>query len=257
MVSKYFQNRDLVVYTPPSYFENTLKPFTNVLIMHDGQNLFNESTSFDGSWMCQDTIDVMVYVGHMEEIIIVGVDNTDDRINEYTYSYDNTVKSGGKGNLYLDFLQQTVVPIIQKDFRVQITSSTNLGILGSSLGGIISCYAGWTRNSIFGKAGCMSSSFWWNNEDFNNVILNKFSPPLELMVYLDSGDSGEDDDDEQQTIRVRDHIENLGFELNQTLWYYLDHGGQHNEYYWGARFWVPMTSFYPPSLSPTHSIENL
>jgi hypothetical protein len=28
--------RDVIFYTPPSYYENTLKTYKNVLIMHDG-----------------------------------------------------------------------------------------------------------------------------------------------------------------------------------------------------------------------------
>jgi predicted alpha/beta superfamily hydrolase len=40
--------RDLVIYTPPSYYENPFKSFLDLLIMHDGQNLFNASTSFAG-----------------------------------------------------------------------------------------------------------------------------------------------------------------------------------------------------------------
>ena len=40
--------RDLVIYTPPSYYENPFKPFLDLLIMHDGQNLFNNSTSVVG-----------------------------------------------------------------------------------------------------------------------------------------------------------------------------------------------------------------
>jgi hypothetical protein len=43
----------------------------------------------------------------------------------------------------------------------------------------------------------------------------------------------------------------LGFALNRTLFYYLDRGGEHSEKYWGARFWVPMTNYYPPALTPT------
>jgi len=215
--------------------------------MHDGQNLFNASTSFAGvAWNCQDTVDELVVEGAMQEIIIVGVDNTMDRTNEYTYSKDPTVGEGGKGNIYLDFVVDTVVPFIQSNYRVQ----PNLGILGSSLGGLISCYAGWTRSDVFGRSGCMSSSFWWNNEDFDNVVLNKFQPPSKLVVYLDSGNSGIDDDDFNQTVAVRDHIEDIGFVLNETLWYYLDEGGQHNEYYWGKRFWVPMSEMYPPDITP-------
>ena len=41
----------------------------------------------------------------MSEVLVIGVYNTDDRINEYTYSYDPSVKAGGKGDLYLDFLE--------------------------------------------------------------------------------------------------------------------------------------------------------
>ena len=38
--------RDLVIYTPPSYYENQFKLFSDLLNMHDGQNVFNASTSF-------------------------------------------------------------------------------------------------------------------------------------------------------------------------------------------------------------------
>lgn len=33
--------RDVIVYLPPSYNENTLKIHQNVLLMHDGNNLFD------------------------------------------------------------------------------------------------------------------------------------------------------------------------------------------------------------------------
>jgi hypothetical protein len=41
------------------------------------------------------------------QIIIVGVDNTDRRMDEYTYSKDPTY-GGGEGDHYLDFLEKTV-----------------------------------------------------------------------------------------------------------------------------------------------------
>lgn len=72
--------RDLVVYVPGVYLENSLVPMTDVLVMHDGQNLFNASTAFGGiAWMCQDTVDSLIYQGAMRPIMIIGVDNTPDR----------------------------------------------------------------------------------------------------------------------------------------------------------------------------------
>jgi len=97
----------------------------------------------------------------------------------------------------------------------------------------------------------MSSSFWWNNEDFNNVVLVQRSSPLpRLTVYLDSGNAGPSNDDVLQTQRVRDHIARLGYTLNKNLYYFLDVGGQHSESYWGKRFYVPMQDLYPVPVLP-------
>jgi len=237
--------RDLVIYTPPSYNENIMKIYRNVLIMHDGQNLFNDSTSFAGrSWRCKETLDYMINVGEMEEIIIVGVDNTNGRIDEYTYSRDSSIGGGGKADMYLDFLESTVIPEIVANYR--IAKNAKFGILGSSLGGLLSCYAGYTRSKIYNKAGCMSSSFWWNNKDFSKVILTK-NPKPNNIYYLDSGNQGQTKDGMVDTISVRDQMKSLGFVLGKDLFYYLDNGGDHNEFSWGNRFWVPMASLYPPS----------
>eukprot|EP00008_Paramoeba_atlantica_P005333 CAMPEP_0201488250 /NCGR_PEP_ID=MMETSP0151_2-20130828/17850_1 /ASSEMBLY_ACC=CAM_ASM_000257 /TAXON_ID=200890 /ORGANISM="Paramoeba atlantica, Strain 621/1 / CCAP 1560/9" /LENGTH=392 /DNA_ID=CAMNT_0047873507 /DNA_START=6 /DNA_END=1184 /DNA_ORIENTATION=+ len=241
--------RKLVIYTPPSYNENTYKTYRNVLVMHDGQNLFNDRTSFLGvSWRCQDTVDRLVGQGDMEEIIIVGVYNTDERIDDYTYSVDPDY-GGGNGDAYLDFLEQSVYPYVQANYRVQGMAQQNLGILGSSLGGLISCYAGWTRGEVYSKGGCMSSSFWWNDEDFNNVILNTYDPPNHdtYQVYLDSGNVGGGQDDLEETIRVRDHIVSLGYTGDVNEFYFLDDGGQHSEYFWGQRFYKPCRDLYPPT----------
>merc|ERR1712137_1189985 len=193
------------------------------------------------------TVNALVEAEAMREIIIVGVDNTLDRTTEYTYSYDKSVGAGGKGDQYLDFLEKTVLPYVQARYRIT-TERDRLGMMGSSLGGLISCYAGWTRSEVYSKVGCMSSSFWWNKQDFNNTILEKRPIPTDTKFYLDSGSAGPGDDDEQQTITVRNHLESLGFQINSTIFYYLDKGGQHNETYWGRRFYIPMSYLYPPSV---------
>jgi len=234
--------RNLVIYTPPSYNENTLKPLTNILIMHDGQNLFNDSTAFAGrAWRCQEAINGLVVAGTIDEVVIIGVYNTNDRTDEYTYSYDSSVRAGGKGNLYLDFLYDTVVPFVKQSYPRIETGRQNLGILGSSLGGLISCYAGWTRSTVYSKTGCMSSSFWWNNQDFKNTVLNTAKPTLGEVFYLDSGTVN---DGQQDTVDVRNKFQERGWVLNKDLFYYLDVGGQHNEIYWGRRFHVPMEYLY-------------
>lgn len=104
--SKLLNNSRLCsIYYPPSYYDNPYKQYP-LLIMHDGQNLFEDSKSAFGAWHIQDTLNQMIPQGNIQELIVVGVWNTANRNNEYTYSYDKTEKFGGKGDLYLDFIEQ-------------------------------------------------------------------------------------------------------------------------------------------------------
>ena len=48
-------SRKLSIYYPPSYNDNPYKKY-EVLLMHDGQNLFDPSkAAFGVAWMCQNT----------------------------------------------------------------------------------------------------------------------------------------------------------------------------------------------------------
>ncbi len=240
--------RDVIFYMPPSYKENTLKTHRNVLIMHDGQNLFDPKTSaFGTAWMCQNTLDQMIIEGKMDEVLVAGAYNTVDRNNEYTYVFDPTEGFGGKGDLYLNWIESTLIPLISKNFRVDIVRDS-LGILGSSLGGLISCYAGWTRGKVYGKIGCMSSSFWWDNNDFqNNIIINNDIDRTNALAtfYMDSGTRGGDETCALYTTQVYDYYQTKGFTADKNVFKYIDQGGSHNEASWGARFYIPVQDLYP------------
>lgn len=133
------------------------------------------------------------------------------------------------------------MPQVKKWLTGRILPNQRLAIGGSSLGGLISCYAAYTRPDVYDRAICMSSSFWWNNEDFlNSVLKNK----TDVRLYLDSGDAGTSQDGKNQTVSVRTKLEKMGYQLNSTLFYYLDQGGQHSEYYWGRRFNIPLSYLY-------------
>lgn len=73
------------------------------------------------------------------------------------------------------------------------------------MGGLISCYAMYKRAEFFANAICMSSSFWWNDQDFNIKILTNYYND-KTKVYLDSGDAGESQDGKNQTLTVKTHL---------------------------------------------------
>eukprot|EP01031_Cornospumella_fuschlensis_P036248 gene36248-43972_t len=237
--------RDVIVYTPPSYNENTVKVHANVLVMHDGQNLFDPKTSaFGTAWMCQDTVDSLIVQGKMDEVVIIGPYNTPDRINEYTYIYDPSEEAGGKGDMYLDFVQNTLLPQSLTNYRIAITRD-KLGILGSSLGGLISCYAGWTRPSVYGKVGCMSSSFWWDANDYQKNVITASFPKDKPIFYMDSGTRGGEESCAVYTAQIYDYYVAGGYIAEKEVMKYVDQGAEHNEESWGGRFYVPMQFLFP------------
>ena len=232
-------SRDVWLYIPPGMVENSYFVATKVLIMHDGQNL-------SPLWNVSNHLNSLILQGLMESVFVVGPYNTPDRIGEYTYCPDPSY-GGGQGDLYLDFLEKTLLPLVASQYNV-LTKQENLGIMGSSLGGLISCYAGVTRPNVYSVVGCMSSSFWWDYANFSAFVVPQIGKAnLEAgqqKYYLDSGDSGDTDDDRPDTSAVATGFIRQGFTIGENFFWFLQRGGQHNEYYWSSRFHHPMQWLY-------------
>src|SRR5262245_44761431 len=144
--------RTLYVHLPPSY--DTAGRRYPVLYMQDGQNLFDEPLSYAGEWRVDETMAALSDEGI--EAIVVGIQNMGARrIDEYSPFRDRRLRKGGRGDQYLSFVARTVKPLIDRDFRTLPERATT-GILGSSMGGLISLYAFFACPEVFGFAGAMS-----------------------------------------------------------------------------------------------------
>lgn len=95
-------------------------------------------------------------------------------------------------------------------------------------------------------------------QDFNNTVLTGFPDPVQpRMLFVDTGDDegSQPQTQVQQTNAVVRHVQGLaGWSLGGNLDYFIDQGGQHNEYFWGKRFHVPMAFLYgtPSSTLSVH-----
>jgi predicted alpha/beta superfamily hydrolase len=149
------RHRKIRIYLPESYHTSGKK--YPVLYMHDGQNLFDDSTSFSGEWGIDEAMDSLgVMFG---EMIIVGIDHGGSRrINEYA-PYDMERFGEGEGDAYADFLVKTLRPYIRKNYRTKNCRKHQF-IAGSSMGGLISFYAMLKYPRKFGGAGVFSPAFW-------------------------------------------------------------------------------------------------
>src|SRR5690348_4734548 len=107
--SPQLQNRrDILVYLPPSY--STGQRRYPVVYMHDGQNLFDDATSFVGEWKVDETMETLSKEGI--EAIVVGIPNQgEQRLDEYS-PFRDRLRHGGRGDAYLSFVVRTVKPLI-------------------------------------------------------------------------------------------------------------------------------------------------
>jgi predicted alpha/beta superfamily hydrolase len=168
-------NRTLRVLLPEGYNESKVN--YPVLYMHDGQNCFEDETSFSGhSWGFVQIIKDLKKKGLIEDLIVVGIDNSDLRLFEYSpWENKNDIvkyeklKVGGMGELYADFVVNQVKPFIDKNYRT-LTDYQSSSIAGSSMGAYISCYIAAKYPDIFQNVGVFSLSSWFNEGDFLSFI---------------------------------------------------------------------------------------
>jgi predicted alpha/beta superfamily hydrolase len=173
--------RDILVYLPPSY--NHSQRRYPVVYMQDGQNLFDNATSFAGEWGVDETMERLAHEEGLEAII-VGVPNTGpQRADEYSPFRERRL-GGGRGDDYLRFLVETLKPRIDADFRTR-PDRRHTGLFGSSLGGLITLYGFFRCSSVFGFAGIMSPSLWFGGEAIFDYVEQAGYTPGKL--YLDTG----------------------------------------------------------------------
>jgi predicted alpha/beta superfamily hydrolase len=146
------RTRRIWIYFPKDYISSE-KSFP-VLYMHDGQNLFDESSSYAGEWGIDETLDSI-----RGACIVIGIDNGGmKRMNEYNPN-DNKQFGKGEGRDYLEFIVKKLKPYVDKRYRT-LPDRINTHIAGSSMGGLISFYAGMYYPEVFGSVGVFSPSFW-------------------------------------------------------------------------------------------------
>ena len=161
--------RRVQIYLPENYTATKTK--FPVLYIQDGQNVFDDSTSFAGEWGVDEFLDS----SKAKQCIVVAIDNGGSkRLNEYcpfdfTLNPQQTKENKGEGLKYIEFLAKTLKPFIDNSYRT-LRDKKHTFITGSSMGGLISFYAVLKYPKLFGGAGVFSPSVWICKEDLLNLV---------------------------------------------------------------------------------------
>ncbi len=163
-------DRTLIVYLPPGYEQHPDQRYP-VIYMQDGQNLFDESTSFAGiEWRMDEAAQRLIGGDEVNPFIIVGIYNTPQRTAEFTPPPLASDSASAHGDLYARFLVEAVKPWIDQTYRTQTDRAHTL-IGGASFGGLISLYTAQTHPQIFGQILVLSPWLRLDDHKFLPILL--------------------------------------------------------------------------------------
>ena len=201
-----------------------------VLYLQDGQNLFDDYAPF-GNWAVDKKLAVLAEKG-MADIIIVSIDHAEDeRIAEFTPSY-RTRLGVGDGKKYARFLADTLKPHVDQHFRT-LPDRVHTGIGGSSMGGLITIYAGLMYPEVYGKLMVFSPSLWVA-PNVPNLGL-PFEDPVAAKIYIYAG--GKEAGSMIPNInQYKEALEGGMNKANVDFRISIDPEGAHNEEHWGREF---------------------
>ena len=259
--------RNIDVWLPDGYSD---KEKYAVLYLHDGQNLFDATTTWNKQeWQVDEVAGELIGQNATKKFIVVGISSiaknrmsdyfpqkpfeslpkkTQDSI--YALKAGDNVLFGGKVNSdnYLKFIVSELKPFIDKNFSVK-TDNLNTFIGGSSMGGLISMYAICEYPEIFGGAMCMSTH-WPGLMDTEGKInpvpkafldymtLNMPDPKIH-KVYFDYGDQTIDAQYKPYQIQADDILKTIGYTDKNWLTREFE-GIDHSETSWAVRLDTPL-----------------
>ena len=264
--TKFIVPRTVDIWLPSNYAED--KKYS-VLYMQDGQMLFDASSTWNKQeWMVDEVVSKLNAENKIEDMIVVAIWNiptirhadlfpkkplqqlSKDKI-EFIYveaqklNYNLKIEDINSDN-YLKFIVKELKPYIDKKYSVY-KDAKHTGIMGSSMGGLISMYAICEYPKVFGKAACLSTH-WVGFRDFENnpipesffAYMEKNLPnPKDHKIYFDYGTETLDASYLKYEYRVDEVLQSKGYTTENYKNLKFE-GENHSEASWQKRINIPI-----------------
>ena len=223
------KTRRISVLLPSDYYRtNTNYP---VLYLQDGQNLFDDFAPY-GNWALDKKLAILAERGS-GDVIIVAIDHAaENRINEFTPSH-RTVLGVGEGKDYVKFLVTELKPWIDLNYRTK-EDRIHTGIGGSSMGGLISMYAGLIYPEVYSKFMILSPALWVDP----NLVLrtDTYFANYQSRIYMHGGAKESPTMVPNMKLLKTALMTNRIAEAQIQFYLSVDPKGLHNEAAWGKVF---------------------
>ena len=230
----------MTVYLPPGYDAEPRRRYP-VLYLHDGQNLFDPArAAFGVAWDADATAERLIRARRIPPLLLVGIDNTPERLDEYAYYPDSHERTGGRGRLYARFVLKEVKTFIDGHYRT-LPDRRHTAVAGSSMGGLISLSMAHEHHERFSLCGAVSPSLWWGDGRVLGDYETDGGWMRRMRFWLDMGTrEGFGRGHVTPTIRRARQLvggfDAAGLIPGRDYLYWEVAGGEHNEAAWAARF---------------------
>ncbi len=220
--------RDLVVWLP-RFYELQKKRDYPVLYLNDGQDLFDPATARDGrDWQVDESLQRLIGDDAIEPMIVVGIYSGDDRLSEYSPMQ--------QGEAYMDFLVNTVKPLIDRRYRTRPGPSSTL-VGGAAMGGLIAFATAWSHPEVFGAAISLSPAFRLEGRfDAMPWFADRAGEPLPVFFYFDVGGVGADAMLRPGAEDMAAQLEAWGYRPERNFVFVRDLDADHDVGAWAERF---------------------
>lgn len=232
--SRHVATRHIDVWLPPDYDQRARDGERfGVLYMHDGQGLFDATTTWNHqAWAADVAATAAMQAAPGRSFIIVGPWNGGAlRHSEYFPAaylphlpaplrdrfVREMLQGEARSDAYLRFLVEELKPAVDARYATR-DDRESTWLMGSSMGGVISSYALWEYPQVFSAAGCLSTHWIGirqKNEDFPAAAvayLQKNPPrPATVRLWTDRGTQELDAEYIGAHERVTDALNGMGF----------------------------------------------
>lgn len=222
--------RRIWIYLPKDYASSDKK--YPVLYLQDGQNLFDNATSYAGEWGIDETLNE-IFDQKGKPAIVIGIDNGAEKRLEELSPFKNEKYGGGRAGDYVRFITETLKPFVDENYRT-LSNTENTWIGGSSLGALTAVYGAVKYPETFGKILAFSPAFWFNAKPLNDFI-SEAKVSLKHQKYYFVQGKYEDEGMEEETRKVIKQLSAKKVKSKNIL-LKIDEDGKHNEAYWKREF---------------------
>ena len=238
------KDRSVFIWTPDNYDAKSADKYSTIYFfdgegvlatgvdrgMNSDKECLNAAESITGMMSVTDNKAIVVAVctcdETREDVLIPDIGelyNPPGMPAEFQY------KTSKKGNDFADFICDTIMPYVQKNYNVY-TDARHNALFGSSLGGLETFYTVLTHPDKFGTGGVLSSTFGtYAEQTWEKFLADKVNMENAPFLYMYAGKYGFDNGD--VTKEMYDRLTKMGYPKDKFVYDKYERG-THLMVYW-------------------------